>query len=546
MNLTPDFESFQAKWRAGKHQVVWTELISDLETPVSAMLKLGRNQPYTFLLESIEGGAIRGRYSIIGREPDLIWRCQKNCAAMCHFPEHTTPNSALAAQNCGQGQTIYQPLDRLTFTPSKLPPLEDLKKLLEDSRIDDPNQPQPMAAGLFGYLGYDMTRQMEKLPENHPSPIQVPEGLFIRPTLMAIFDQIENRFSLITPVWHNPAISAQDAYAKATSRLKKALEDINTPLAIQPVGQPHTTGTSPCINPASSANGVFSGGGQTSAPAAAISNQTEAEFTNMVDRAKEYMRAGDIFQVVLSQRFSTPFTAPPFELYRSIRRLDPSPFLFYFNFADFSIVGTSPEILVRVRDKKITIRPIAGTRPRGQSNQTDAELAADLLADPKECAEHLMLLDLGRNDAGRVAKTGTVKVTAQNQIEYYKHVMHIVSNVEAELAEGHTPLEALIGGFPAGTVSGAPKIRAMEIIAELEKDSRGIYGGCIGYFGANGNMDTCIAIRTAIIKNQTLYVQAGAGIVYDSNPLSEHRECAAKARGLLKAAEQIKSTPHKS
>ena len=267
---------------------------------------------------------------------------------------------------------------------------------------------------------------------------------------------------------------------------------------------------------------------------------TEDQYVGMVAKAKEYIRAGDIFQVVLSLRFSRAFTAPPLELYRTIRRLDPSPFLYYFDFNGFSVVGSSPEILVRVRDNKVTIRPIAGTRPRGMGNQSDAELSVELLADPKELAEHLMLLDLGRNDVGRVAKTGTVKVTARNTIEYYKHVMHIVSNVEGELDPKFSPLDALIGGFPAGTVSGAPKVRAMEIITELEPDRRGVYAGCMGYFGANGSMDTCIAIRTAVIKNGQIHVQAGAGIVYDSDPQSEYRECAAKARGMLRAAEETK------
>ena len=265
---------------------------------------------------------------------------------------------------------------------------------------------------------------------------------------------------------------------------------------------------------------------------------TESEYVGMVVKAKEYIKAGDIFQVVLSQRFSRPFTASPLDLYRTVRRLDPSPFLFCFNFDGFAVVGSSPEILVRVRDNKITIRPIAGTRPRGLGNKTDKELAEELLADPKELAEHLMLLDLGRNDVGRVAKTGTVKVTARNTIEYYKHVMHIVSNVEGELDPKFSPLDALIGGFPAGTVSGAPKVRAMEVIAELEPDRRGVYAGCMGYFGANGSMDTCIAIRTAVIKDSMIHIQAGAGIVADSDPQSEYRECVAKARGMLRAAEE--------
>ena len=362
--------------------------------------------------------------------------------------------------------------------------------------------------GLFGYLGFDMVRYMEKLPSQKPSGVNAPEALLMRPTLLAIFDQVENKITLVTPVWFDKAQTTEAAYAEAEARLKEALADISKPIPAQAGIQ----ADSPKGEPAST--------------------MSEEKYCAIVERAKEYIRAGDVFQVVLAQRFSRKFELPPIDLYRAIRRLDPSPFLFFFDFGKFSVVGSSPEILVRVRDGKVIIRPIAGTRPRGLGNRSDSELAAELLADPKELAEHLMLLDLGRNDAGRVAKTGTVKVTARNTIEYYKHVMHIVSNVEGELDPHHTPLEALMAGFPAGTVSGAPKIRAMEIIDELEPDRRGVYAGCIGYFGANGSMDTAIAIRTSVIKDGVMHVTAGAGIVYDSNPQSEHRECAAKARGL--------------
>jgi anthranilate synthase component 1 len=372
-----------------------------------------------------------------------------------------------------------------------------------------------MAAGLFGYLGYDMVRYMERLPDAKDLGIGVPEAILIRPTLLAIFDQIENKFTLVTPVWFNQEQTAEAAYAAAQERLQRALNDIKQSLPEITVPK---SSSKPLPEP--------------------TANMTEAGFVSMVERAKKYIKAGDIFQVVLSQRFALPFSLPPLSLYRTIRRLDPSPFLFYFNLKDFSVVGSSPEILVRVRDNKVTIRPIAGTRARGIGNRSDSELAAELLADPKELAEHLMLLDLGRNDVGRVAKIGSVKVTARNTIEYYRHVMHIVSNVEGELDPQHTPLDALIGGFPAGTVSGAPKVRAMEIIAELEPDRRGVYAGCLGYFGANGTMDTCIAIRTAVIKDGMMYVQAGAGIVYDSDPQSEYRECQAKARGMIRAAEE--------
>ena len=489
MNLTPDFQSFARGWRAGKNQTVWTTLVSDMETPVSAMLKLGKDNPYCFLLESMEGGAVRGRYSIIGRDPDLIW-------------SSTRERGVLFTPNGGSYELPGSPIEQLRF-------------LLEQCRIDDPNQPQPMAAGLFGYLGYDMVKYMERLPEAKGDGVGTPEAILMRPTLLAIFDQVENKFTLVAPMWFNKEISAEIAYAEATSRLAAATEDLKQPLPETPA-----TKAAPHKLPAPTAN------------------MTEKDFVGMVERAREYIKAGDIFQVVLSQRFSLPFTLPPFDLYRSIRRLDPSPFLFYFNLGHFSIVGSSPEILVRVRDNKVTIRPIAGTRARGLGNRTDAELSAELLADPKELAEHLMLLDLGRNDVGRVAKIGSVKVTARNTIEYYKHVMHIVSNVEGELDAKYTPLDALVGGFPAGTVSGAPKVRAMEIIAELEPDRRGVYAGCIGYFGANGTMDTAIAIRTAVIKDGVMHVQAGAGIVYDSDPQSEYRECQAKARGMIRAAEE--------
>ena len=499
MQLSPDFASFARTWKLGKNQTVSTKLISDTETPVSAMLKLGAGRPYAFLLESAEGGgAVRGRYSIIGRDPDLVWRATRG--------GKVAVNRKAQDKNSG-------------FVPTDERPLDSIRDLLAACRIDDPDQPQPMAAGLFGYLGYDMARHMEKLPDNQPPGLDVPEAVLIRPALLAIFDQVDNTFTLVTPAWFDAQQSAEDAYKTAEERLQRALDDLAKPDA-------HAA------KPAAVAT-----------PAETSANMTEDGYVQMVKRAKDYITAGDIFQVVLSQRFSRPFAASPFELYRTIRRLDPSPFLYYFDFNGFSVVGSSPEILVRVRDGKVTIRPIAGTRPRGPSqpgggNRTDAELAADLLADPKELAEHLMLLDLGRNDVGRVAKTGSVKVTARNDIEYYKHVMHIVSNVEGQLDPKFSPLDALIGGFPAGTVSGAPKVRAMEIIAELEPDRRGVYAGCMGYFGANGSMDTCIAIRTAVIKDGMVHVQAGAGIVYDSDPQSEYRECAAKARGMLKAAEE--------
>jgi len=492
--MTPDYAAFLRRWDLGKNQTVSTHIVSDLDTPVSAMLKLTQGKPYSFLLESIEGGAIRGRYSIIGREPDIIWRCSQAGKVQMNRDAQKNPDA---------------------FIFSKRAPLEDLRSLLEECSIDDLDQPQPVSSGLFGYLGYDMVRYMEHLPNDKGAGLDVPEAIMIRPTLLAIFDQIENKFTLVTPVWFDKNISPETAYKAAVARLQSALLDLQKPLA------------APKIEARS-----------LKVPAPEISaNMSETDYVAKVENCKEYIRAGDIFQVVLSQRFTLPFASPPFALYRAIRRLDPSPFLYFFDFGDFSVVGSSPEILVRVREGKVTIRPIAGTRPRGQGNRSDQELEADLLSDPKELAEHLMLLDLGRNDVGRVAQMGSVKVTARNQIEYYKHVMHIVSNVEGELDSKYSALDALIAGFPAGTVSGAPKVRAMQIIAEQEPDRRGVYGGSVGYFGANGSMDTAIAIRTAVIKDKKLHIQAGAGIVYDSDPEAEYRECQAKARGMIKAAE---------
>lgn len=482
-SLYPSYDVFLERWKAGKHQAVWSNFINDLETPVSAYLKLATGHRMPFLLESVEGGSIRGRYSFIGRDPDLIWRTHNGKAS-------------------------------LNGEPVALPPLAHLKQLLSESKLDFPDLPQPMAAGLFGYLGYDMVAEMEPVALPKTFAAGGPEALLTRPNLLAIFDQIESKFILCAPVWYAPDQSPEQAWQQATARINAAKQDLAKPLPLTEV----IHGKAAIADPQS--------------------NMTEQHFLGMVEKAKDYIKAGDIFQVVLSQRFSVPFHLPPLALYRAVRRLDPSPFLFLFDFGDHALVGSSPEIMVRVRDGKITLRPIAGTRPRGQGNWSDAELAADLLSDEKELAEHLMLLDLGRNDVGRVARPGTVRVTAMNTIETYRHVMHIVSNVEGALDAQYTALDALIAGFPAGTVSGSPKVRAMQIISELEPDRRGIYAGCAGYIGFNNSMDMAIAIRTALIKKQQVHVQAGAGIVYDSNAQSEYRETVAKARGMLKAVEE--------
>lgn len=495
MAVAPDFDGFRGLYEDGLPQVVWTTLVADLETPISAYLKLSSGTRNSFLLESVEGGAIRGRYSIIGIRPDLIWRCRGNRAEI--------------------NRTVLTDRGPGTFVADGEDALASLRSLLSESLIDLPDSLPPMAAGIVGFMGYDMVRLMERLGPPKPDDLDIPDGVFIRPTVMAIFDSIKDIITLITPVRPTSGQTAKQAYEGAQERLENALSALDRPL-------PHAAGD----------------GGDVPALSEPESNTEKEDFFRMVSRAQEYIAAGDIFQVVLSQRFSLPFSLPPVSLYRALRRTNPSPFLYFLDFDDAAVVGSSPEILVRVRDDKVTIRPIAGTRPRGETPEEDRALEADLLADPKELSEHLMLLDLGRNDVGRVAKPGTVRVTDKMMIERYSHVMHIVSNVEGELDPSHDPISALSAGFPAGTVSGAPKIRAMEIIDELEKNKRGIYAGSVGYFSANGSMDSCIVLRTAIVKDGMMYVQSGAGVVADSVPESEYEETRAKARALIRAAEE--------
>ena len=393
--------------------------------------------------------------------------------------------------------------------------LASLRDLLAESAIDLPEDLPPMAAGVFGYMGYETVRLVEHLPDDRERALDVPDAIMMRPTLIVIFDTVKDELTIVTPVRPSPDISAEAAYADAGQRLQAAVAALEEPL------------------------GVSSASGEADIALPEMQSNTPAsEYLEMVQRAKDYITAGDAFQIVLSQRFSTPFTLPPFALYRALRRTNPSPFLFYLEFGDFALVGSSPEILVRVRDEEVTIRPIAGTARRGATKREDQLLADALLADPKECAEHLMLLDLGRNDVGRVAEIGSVNVNEQFIVERYSHVMHIVSNVIGKLDPRHDAIDALMAGFPAGTVSGAPKVRAMEIIDELERDKRGPYAGCVGYFSACGHMDTCIVLRTALVKDDVMHIQAGAGIVYDSIPENEQQECINKAKALVRAAEE--------
>ena len=490
----PSQDRFTATYASGKPQLLWTRLVSDLETPVSAYLKLSAaSGPMSFLLESVEGGAVRGRYSIIGLEPDLVWRAIGNAAEV-----NTTPIAKPDA-----------------FKPESKPALQSLRELLSQSQIELSAEVPPMAAGVFGYMGYDTIRLIESLPDVNPDALGVPDSILMRPTLIVVFDTVKDEMTLVTPVRPNVRTTAESAYRAGLKRLKKAVAALEAPL-------PH---------------GAVTSGRKLAAPEPR-SNTSEARYLDMVKQAKEYIAAGDIFQVVLAQRFSAPFKLPAFSLYRALRRTNPSPFLFHLDFGKFALVGSSPEILVRVRNGEVTIRPIAGTARRGTTAAEDQQLAETLLADPKERAEHLMLLDLGRNDVGRVAEIGTVEVTERFIIERYSHVIHIVSNVIGRLGKEHDSVDALMAGFPAGTVSGAPKVRAMQIIDELERDKRGPYGGCVGYFSADGQMDTCIVLRTALVKDGVMHVQAGAGIVADSVPESEQQECINKAKALVRAAEE--------
>ena len=494
MDLRPARGGFDAAYAAGRPQVVWTELMADQDTAVSLMLKLTGIAENSFMLESVTGGEVRGRYSVIGFDPDVIWRCRGERAEL---------NRQVAA-NPG------------AFVPEDRPTLASLRALLAESRIELPPELPPMAAGLFGYLGYDMIRLVERLPQPNPDPFGLPDAMFLRPRLVAVVDNIRDTVSLVTPVWPDPAANAAEAWDAAARRLQAAADALDRAPAGGSQVVPLSAEPARTVEP--------------------VSNTGHDEYLGMVERAKELIRAGDIFQVVLSQRWALPLEVDAFSLYRALRRTNPSPYMFFFNLGGFQIVGASPEILVRVRGRKVTIRPIAGTRPRGRTPDEDAGLERELLADPKERAEHLMLLDLGRNDVGRVAKIGTVDPNERFTVERYSHVMHIVSNVDGELRDDMDALSALLAGLPAGTVSGAPKVRAMEIIDELEREKRGVYAGGIGYFSAGGDMDTCIALRTGLVKDGTLYIQAGGGVVWDSDPEGEYRETVAKSRALLAAA----------
>ena len=486
MSLTPEFTTFEKEYKSGRNQVVYSKLTSDLDTPVSIMLKLAGAKKNSFILESVTGGEIRGRYSIIGMDPDLIWKCEEEQSFL------------------SSGDSVFKPISGQ--------PLSVFRDLLQQSVINLPKELPQSSAGLFGYFGYDMVRHVENLPNLNKDTIGLPDAMFIRPSIIAVLDGVKGEVILVAPVFYEPKVDEKEAFKKAKEKISSAILELKKQtITDRNLGTP----------------------GEMEEP---TSNFTKDEYKAAVNKAKNYINNGDIFQVVPSQRWTQNFSYSPFSLYRSLRRTNPSPFMFYFNFGEFQVIGASPEILVRVFGKEVTVRPIAGTRPRGKTPEEDKQLEEDLLADKKELAEHLMLLDLGRNDVGRVARIGSVKPTEQFVIERYSHVMHIVSNVVGQLSDEHDAVSAFFAGMPAGTVSGAPKVRAMEIIDELEPEKRGVYGGGVGYFSSGGDMDMCIALRTAVLKGNKLHIQAGGGVVFDSDPEAEYMETVHKSNAIRRAA----------
>ena len=480
-----------AQLTAGKPALVWRRLVADTETPVGAALKLFEDGRGDFLLESVQGGEVRGRYSLLGLAPDLVFRATGHA---CEINRSWTT-------------------DRAAFDTLPGDALVELRALVNACRIDVPAELPPALACLVGYFGYETIGLVEKLPRAPASALELPDMLFVRPTLILVFDRLSDALWCVAPVWATGQ-EPQALIAAAAERIDAALARLARPIpaAPAPASLPEPVRT-PVVAP--------------------------ERYAQMVRTAQDYITAGDIFQVVLAQRFTAPFALPASALYRALRRINPSPFLYFLDLPGFALIGSSPEILVRVRDGKVTIRPIAGTRPRGKTPEEDAAHESSLLADPKERAEHLMLLDLGRNDVGRVAAKGTVRVTESYTVERYSHVMHIVSNVVGQLDTArHDAVDALFAGFPAGTVSGAPKVRACEIIAELEPETRGAYAGGVGYFAPDGSVDSCIVLRTGVLKDGMLHVQAGAGIVADSVPASEQAECENKAGALFAAARE--------
>jgi anthranilate synthase component 1 len=495
MNYNFSKDEFEKNLKKSGKTVLFKKIPTDTITPVLAAIKVSQHfSNYYFLLESAENGNNKGRFSVLGFMPDLVWKCSGNESFI---------NSDFAK-------------NPHKFAKEKGVALENLRRLIKNSQIDwsQLNQGQnlpSMCSGIFGYMGYDMVRLMEKIPNrNLKDELKIPDSIFIRPQIIIVFDNLFDQAIICAPTF------AKTNYNELVKKISLTEEILAQPLLTSKI----------------KAKTSFD----------FVSNCSKKEYCAAVEKAKKYIIEGDVFQVLPSQRFTSDFNKniPPFAFYRALRSINPSPFLFFLQFEDFALSGSSPEIMASLKNKKVTIRPLAGTRKRGKDSAEDKKIADELLKDEKEIAEHLMLIDLGRHDVGSVAKPGSVQVTKKMVIEFYSHVMHISSTVEGILRDGLDALDALISGFPAGTVTGAPKIRAMEIIEEIEKVKRSFYSGCVGYFASNGDMETCITLRSALIKDNKIHLQAGAGVVFDSKPELEYQECINKAQALIKACEKIR------
>ena len=485
MEINSNFDKFKKTHLKNKNQILFKSKKCKEYFKVENLFRFLLAEKNSFIFESVEKGKIKGRYTIIGLNPDKIWDIDKNKITI----------------SC-DGEKIKIKADPLIY----------VNKLIKNFYVDIPQQLPPMSSMLVGYFSYDIIRYIEKIPNNCKDDLNIPDIRLSRPKNLVIYDNLKKKIFYIENVYSDTKIKN---YKETYDNIFKKFDLYEN---YENIKLPEQFTFKKNKNPIKS-------------------NTSKNKFKLLVNRAKSYIKKGDIFQVVLSQRFERKLEKKPIEIYNHLRKSNPSPFMFYFNYEDFNILGSSPEILVRLRKNEVTIRPIAGTRPRGKNNKEDKKYELDLLKDDKELAEHLMLLDLGRNDVGKVAKANTVKVTEKFKVEKYSHVMHIISNVVGEFNKKFTLFETLLSGFPAGTVSGAPKIRAMEIIDELEKTKRKLYAGGIGYFTPNNEFDTCIALRTALIKNNKFYVQAGAGIVADSKPEKEYAETVNKAKALMKAVD---------
>jgi len=481
--LNRNFNDFKFQHKRNKNQILYTSRKTQNDREVLNLIDNFLNEKNSFIFESVEKGKIRGRYTIFGKNPDKIW-------------EFNNKNSYLITNKDKKKIKGY---------PEKI-----IERIIENFKFRTPAGLPPICSLISGYFSYDSIRYIEKIPNKCKDDLKLPDVRLLRPRTLVIHDNLKKKIFYIVNIFNDEKISN---YKIKYLEIESEINDLLILASLEKGNSNSSTKTNIKVK----------------------SNTTKKKFLKMVNKAKEYIKIGDIFQVVLSQRFEAKLSKKPLEIYKKLRVTNPSPFMYFFNFEDFQIIGASPEILVRLRDNQITVRPIAGTRPRGKNSKQDDFFAKDLLQDKKELSEHLMLLDLGRNDAGKVSKIGSIKVTESFMIEKYSHVMHIVSNVMGVYNKKYSKFKSLLAGFPAGTVSGAPKIRAMEIIDELETTRRKVYAGGIGYFSANGEFDTCIALRTAVVKNKKFYVQAGAGIVADSNPIKEYEETVNKAKALLSA-----------